>query len=208
MALFVATRPPNQALEPTPDRREDLLLMISTLKSEAKLALVSGGSAYSLRSHTKHILIYLSWLIAPSIIFADVTTLSADHRKIVEDEAHFSKISSTKDVPSEVLKLCGADKMADPGQRGEATDAITDEELPTKRLIWAARNGEFYVVHYERGGEGHSFHVLLANYKEDGGLKVVKLLWIAVAWNRLNDYAEFLKALKENKLDDTRYYYH
>jgi hypothetical protein len=37
----------NQALERTADRREDLLLMISALKSEAQLALVSGRSAWS-----------------------------------------------------------------------------------------------------------------------------------------------------------------
>jgi len=37
----------NQALERTADRREDLLLMTSTLKPEAQLALVSGRSAFS-----------------------------------------------------------------------------------------------------------------------------------------------------------------
>jgi hypothetical protein len=38
---------PNQTLERTADRREDLLLITSTLKSEAQLALVSGRSACS-----------------------------------------------------------------------------------------------------------------------------------------------------------------
>jgi hypothetical protein len=37
----------NQSLEPTADRRETLLAMTSTLKLEAQLALVSGGSAPS-----------------------------------------------------------------------------------------------------------------------------------------------------------------
>jgi hypothetical protein len=41
------TNGPNQALERTADRREDLLSMISTLKPEAPLALVSGRSAFS-----------------------------------------------------------------------------------------------------------------------------------------------------------------
>jgi hypothetical protein len=40
-------RTPNQALERTADRREDLLSISSTLKTEAKLALVSGRSASS-----------------------------------------------------------------------------------------------------------------------------------------------------------------
>jgi hypothetical protein len=38
---------PNQALERTADRREDLLSMTSTLNSEARLAAVSGRSACS-----------------------------------------------------------------------------------------------------------------------------------------------------------------
>jgi len=37
----------NQALEPTADRREDLLSMTSTLNREAKIALVSVRSACS-----------------------------------------------------------------------------------------------------------------------------------------------------------------
>jgi hypothetical protein len=36
---------PNQALERTADRREDLLLIIATLKPPARLAPVSGRSA-------------------------------------------------------------------------------------------------------------------------------------------------------------------
>ncbi len=40
-------REPNQSLERTADRRVNLLLMTSTLKSETQLALVSGRSAPS-----------------------------------------------------------------------------------------------------------------------------------------------------------------
>jgi hypothetical protein len=46
---FVSLLPntPNQSLERTADRRDNLLSMTSTLKSEVRLALVSGRSAYS-----------------------------------------------------------------------------------------------------------------------------------------------------------------
>jgi hypothetical protein len=40
-------QPPNQTLERTADRCEDLLVMASTLKSAAELAVVSGRSARS-----------------------------------------------------------------------------------------------------------------------------------------------------------------
>jgi len=44
--LFI-TKPSNQTLERTADRRTDLLLMTSTLKLEANLAVISGRSARS-----------------------------------------------------------------------------------------------------------------------------------------------------------------
>jgi hypothetical protein len=40
-------QPPNQTLERTADRREDLLSMTSVVKLEAPLAPVSGRSAWS-----------------------------------------------------------------------------------------------------------------------------------------------------------------
>jgi hypothetical protein len=43
----MTTKASNQALERTAERREDLLVMTSTLKPEAELALVSGRSASS-----------------------------------------------------------------------------------------------------------------------------------------------------------------
>jgi len=45
--FWMFTKRPNQALERTADRREDLLLMTSTLKPKAQPALVSGRSACS-----------------------------------------------------------------------------------------------------------------------------------------------------------------
>ena len=44
---MIFIKPPNQALERTANRRENLLLMISTRKTEAQLADVSGRSACS-----------------------------------------------------------------------------------------------------------------------------------------------------------------
>jgi phosphopantothenoylcysteine synthetase/decarboxylase len=44
---MIFTPASNQALERTADRRENLLSMTSILKPKAKLALVSGRSAFS-----------------------------------------------------------------------------------------------------------------------------------------------------------------
>jgi hypothetical protein len=96
-------------------------------------------------------------------------------------------------------------KLADPGQNWNRTDAITDPTLPWKRLIWAAIDGDYYVVHYERGGIDHSFHILVAKFaKNDAKPKVV---WHAVG-RQLKDYAAFLDALRNGKLDDRLDYGH
>jgi hypothetical protein len=99
----------------------------------------------------------------------------------------------------------GDGKLAEPGQKWNATCVITDPTLPGKRLIWAAVGGEYYIVHYERGGIAHSFHILVGKLtKNDAQPKVV---WRAVG-APLKDYAAFLDALRTGKLHDSLDYAH
>jgi len=72
-------------------------------------------------------------------------------------------------------------------------------------LIWAVTDGDYYVVHYERGGYAHSFHVLVVKLK-DGDSKPV-FVWRGVG-ESLKDYAAFLDALQSGKLDDRLDYAH
>jgi hypothetical protein len=96
-------------------------------------------------------------------------------------------------------------RLGGTGQKWNATDAITDPIFPGKRIIWAAVGGVYYVVHYERGGIAHTFHVLVAKLtKGDAKPKVV---WRAVR-GPLKDYSAFLDALRSGKLDDRLDYAH
>ena len=116
----------------------------------------------------KQIVLYLLCAVAThSLCSADVTKLSAQDRKVLLDAPRFHEIHSTKDLPPAVVALCADDngKLADPGQNWNVTDATMDPTLPWKRLIWAAAGSDYYVVHYERGGIDHSFHVLVAKYR-------------------------------------------
>ena len=145
---------------------------------------------------------YLLFAIAiPSFCSADVTKLSTEDRKALQDSSRFHQVHSTGDLPAAILALCGGDdgKLAEPGQKWNATDVITDANLPGKRLIWAAIGGEYYVVHYERGGIAHTFHILVSKLtKNDAKAKVV---WRAIG-GPLKNYAAFLDALRSGKLDD------
>jgi hypothetical protein len=137
-----------------------------------------------------------------SLCYSDVTKLGAKDREALQDASRFHEIHSTSDLPPAVLALCdggGDGKLAEPGGKWNATDAIIDPTLPGKRLIWAAVGGDYYVVHYERGGIAHTFHVLVAKLaKTDAKPKVV---WRAVG-GPFKDYAAFLNGLRTGKLDD------
>src|SRR5947207_8888799 len=133
--------------------------------------------------------------------------LSSEDRKAFQDSLRFHEVHSTRDLPAAVVALCVEDKgkLADPGQNWNATDAITDPTLPWKRLIWAAAGSDYYVVHYERGGIDHSFHILVAKLtKSDAKPRIV---WHAVG-HQLKEYAAFLEALRTEKLDDRLDYGH
>ena len=128
----------------------------------------------------------------------DVTKLLAADRKVLQDSSRFHEVQSTGDLPPAILTLCG-DKLAEPGQNWNATDAITDPSLPAKRLIWAAIGGDYYVVHYERGGIAHTYHVLVAKLAK--GETKPKIIWQAIG-GPFKDYTAFLSALRTGKLDD------
>src|SRR5438132_8162647 len=156
----------------------------------------------------KHLSFYLTFAVTiQSLCCADVTKLPTEDRRVLQDSSRFHEVHSTNDLPPAIVVLCTGDdgRLADPGQKWNATDVITDPTLPGKRLIWAAVGGEYYVVHYERGGIAHSFHILIARLtKNDAKPKVV---WRAVG-GPLKDYAAFLNALRSGKLDDRLDYAH
>ena len=143
-----------------------------------------------------------------SLCCADVAKLPAEDRRMLQDSPRFHEVHATTNLPSAILALCdsgGDGKLAEPGQNWNATDAITDRTLPGKRLIWGALGGEYCVVHYERGGIAHTFHILVAKLsKNDARAKAV---WRAVG-GPFKDYAAFLDALRSGKLDDRLDYPH
>jgi hypothetical protein len=107
----------------------------------------------------KNIGVYLLFAIAiQNLCYAEITKLSADNRSVLQDSARFHEVHSTSDLPAAIVALCtgGNSRLAEPGQKWNATDAIIDPTLPGKRLIWAAVGGDYYVIHYERGGIAHT----------------------------------------------------
>ena len=144
--------------------------------------------------------LYLLFVAIQSFCCADVTKLAIEGRRMLQDLSRFHEVYSTHDLPSAIVELCAKDgHIADPGQSWNATCVIMDPTVPGKRLVWAAIGGEYYVVHYERGGIAHTYHILVAKLtKTDAKSKAV---WTAVG-GLLKDYAAFIDALRSGKLDD------
>ena len=165
----------------------------------------AGGGGYN--HATASILCVLFAIAIQGLCCADVTKLSNEDRKALLDSSRFHEVHSTKDLPAAVVALCADDrgKLAEPGQNWNATDVVTDPNLPWKRLIWAAIGGDYYVVHYERGGIDHSFHILVATLVK--GEAKPKVVWHAVG-RPLKDYMAFLDALGTGKFDDRANYPH
>ena len=133
--------------------------------------------------------------------------LPAKDRRALEDSSRFHEIHSTSDLPPAIVALCAGDKsnLAEPGGKWNPTDVVLDATVPSKRLIWAAKGGDYFVVHYERGGIAHTFHIMVAKLgKSDAKPKTV---WNAMG-GPFKDYAAFLDGLRSGKLDDRIDYGH
>jgi hypothetical protein len=158
--------------------------------------------------------LFLLLLLVPTVdCFGKVTRLDPGERKNIEHPATVTMRRSLRDLPRPVISACAlisADRhfrLAEPGRPFQVTDALGpgDEDLPRRRLIWAAEVPGYYVVHYESGGIAHSYHLLLVAIDESR--KKARVTWAAAAvW--LSDYADFVRALKNGKLDDTLDYFH
>jgi len=80
--------------------------------------------------------------------------------------ADYRIVHKVADLPAGIRKLYtvkGGSRVAiaDPGERFEATDVITDPDLPTRRLIFAGVAQDRAFIHYEEGGIAHSYIVEL-----------------------------------------------
>ena len=152
----------------------------------------------------KNLTLHLLFAVAiQSLCYADVTKLPAEDRKVLDQASRFYEVRATKDLQSAILALCdgsGDGRLAEPGQKWNATCVITDPTLPGKRLIWAAVGSEYCVVHYERGGIAHTFHILVAKRGRDDAKPT--LVWRGVG-GPFKDYAAFVDGLRSGKLHDS-----
>jgi hypothetical protein len=136
--------------------------------------------------------------------------MTADDRRALQNASAFREFRSVADLPPSVVALVvGPDSgLADPGKHIPIGDFVSeaDSKLPSKRLIWAATDGERWVVHYERGTPAPSFHFMVAQI--DRHSDHATLIWRGATATAASDFAAFIKAIEANTLDDRQDWYY
>jgi hypothetical protein len=100
----------------------------------------------------------------PPIKFASPNMSSVDRQTFLT--ADYRIVEKVADLPAGIRKLYtvkGGSRVAiaDPGEPFEATDVITDPDLPRRRLIFAGVAQDRAFIHYEEGGIAHFYIVEL-----------------------------------------------
>ena len=147
---------------------------------------------------------FLAIAVLPSFSRADditnVTRIPPKCRKVLVDASHFREVHATTNLPPTIVTIC-ADrngKLGEPGQDWNPTDVIGDDGRPECRLVWAAIYENYYVVHYERGGEGKTSEVLIASLNPHS--KEPTIVWHGYALYLLKDYRAFVREMQANRL--------
>lgn len=107
-------------------------------------------------------------------------------RAVVKNE-RFDKVTSIRGLPIGVRdglqKLFGAEwlDIAESTAAFQADDLVVNPSLPSRRLVAAGCTIEYCLVHYERGGTAHTWHVALFHWTPSG----TRFEWGGTAPHRL-----------------------
>lgn len=95
-------------------------------------------------------------------------------------------------------------KMANPGEKYQATDVVDEAGLPFRRLLFAGISSDKYFIHYEKGGYAPSNYVVV--FGVDPGGKV-RFLWGGAGPRSARDLKELRAMVAAGVYADGRAYY-
>lgn len=128
-----------------------------------------------------------------------IHNLSDENRRIIGEADEFKTVERVSDLPKPVAALCADHhgKLADVGESWRVGCIISDPPLPSKRLIWACRKDDVFLIHYESGGYAHSYHMMLVL----GAKGEAKELWHAASMGAVRK-KDIRQAIRSNALSD------
>ena len=156
-----------------------------------------------------------SWIVTSTLAFfllctyvsssASITKLSSEAKEYMLREDAFSGIPSVKEIPASVLMKFAEIakdpnlKIANLGEKFQVTDVISEQGLPSRRLIFGGISKDYCLIHYERGGYAHSYNVILFKLSA----KSADFLWGGTRFNRISDQSELRELTRYDALDDS-----
>lgn len=138
------------------------------------------------------------------------TTLSASEKQHVLD-GEFALITSTDELPQSIKNAFATITgnkpfaLADPGKKYQMTDVVTEPGLPHRRLIFAGSYKNRWFLHYERGGIGHDYAVMVLNSDPNNS---VHFVWGGVSFRPATSLNDLRSAIASgNFADDCVFYW-
>ena len=126
-------------------------------------------------------------------------------------KADFTVVKNTEAIPANVKQGFAEITqqpfftMANPGREYQATDVVNRKRrLPSRRLIFAGRYGDKWFIHYERGGIGHYFAIIL--FSADGGKPRPQFLWGGVGFSGAQNLVELRTLVTAGRFSENAYY--
>jgi hypothetical protein len=129
--------------------------------------------------------------------------LSTAEKKLILD-GQFTDVTKTESMPTAVkqafAKITGEPtfSLANPGQNYQATDVDPDQTLPGRRLVFAGRADNEWFVHYERGGIGHSYYIVVFKVTRSG----FEFVWGCVGFHGAKNLDQLRKMVAAGQFAD------
>ena len=123
---------------------------------------------------------------------------------------HCALLPSTAEFPNRLKAAFAAltkqnqFALANPTDNYQATDFVEDPKLPIRRLVIAGNCEGFWFIHYEQGGRGHSYAVVL--FKDDKGGQPA-FVWGGRGGARSNTPEEIRNAISDGLISDSLPFY-
>lgn len=93
--------------------------------------------------------------------------------------------------------------MANPGEKYQETDVISEPGLPWRRLLFAGISTDRYFIQYEKGGWGHSYYVAIFDANSGGK---VSFVWGGSGFRAAQDLAQLRAMVSAGAFADDRAY--
>ena len=131
--------------------------------------------------------------------------LSVEERRHILD-GNYTFIAHVADLPASVKATFAGEHfvMADPGEEYQSTDALLPwKRLPSRRLVLAGCANARCFLHYEKGGMGHGYYVVVFDLEAG----TASFRWGAAAFKPSLDLATLRSRIQSGEFDDAFAYF-